>query len=155
MKLRLVTVAKSAPRWADDAVAHYAKRLKRWGGLDETVLKPARFRGDVDAVRTDEGARVLATVGDRCRLVALDERGEGVSTEAFAALVTDGMAQGTGLVFALGGPYGHARQVREAAHTVLSLSPMVLNHQVARVVLVEQLYRALAYADGSPYHHTD
>jgi 23S rRNA (pseudouridine1915-N3)-methyltransferase len=57
------------------------------------------------------------------------------------------------LVFAIGGPYGHAPALREKAHRVLSLSPMVLNHELARVVLVEQLYRAHSLLFGGKYHH--
>lgn len=152
-KLRLVSVAKGAPAWADAAVAEYAVRLRRWGGLTEEVVRPARFAGDVEAVRADEASRLLDRIGPRDVLVCLDERGEGLDTEAFAALVTDGMATGTGLVFAIGGPYGHGAATRARADRVLTLSPLVLNHQVARVVLVEALYRALSLASGGAYHH--
>lgn len=153
MKLRLLTVGKGAPGWADEAVADYAKRLRRYGGIQETVLKPERFKGDVDAVRDAEAKRILAAVGPRDRLICLDERGEDPSTEAFAELVARGTAEGTGLVFAIGGPYGHGAEVRRRAFKTVRLSSMVLNHQVARVVLYEQIYRAYTLNHGVPYHH--
>ncbi|MCA9571765.1 MAG: 23S rRNA (pseudouridine(1915)-N(3))-methyltransferase RlmH [Myxococcales bacterium] len=152
-KLSLRCVGHKAPAWADAAVADYAKRMRRWGGVDEVALKPARFTGDVEAVRVDEATRLLDGVGPRDALVCLDERGEAPDTEAFAALVRDGMAHGTGLVFAIGGPYGHGAAVRDRAWRVVRLSSLVLNHQVARVVLYEQLYRALSITHGGPYHH--
>ncbi len=153
MKLRLISVGKGAPTWADEATQDYARRLRRLGGLDEVVLKPELFRGDVEAVRNAEAERILARVSPRDRLVALDERGETLSTEGFVELLTEGLRAEGALVFALGGPYGHGAAVRERAWRVLRLSSMVLNHQVARVVLAEQLYRATTVIDGTPYHH--
>lgn len=153
MSLRLVSFARKAPRWADDAVSDYARRLRRHGGLDEVHLKPARFSGDVDAVRADESGRLLALVGPRDRLVCLDERGDALGTEAFAALVDEGRQAGGDLVFALGGPYGHDARARAASWRTIRLSSLVLNHQVARVLVVEQIYRAFSVLEGSPYHH--
>ncbi|MCB9664390.1 MAG: 23S rRNA (pseudouridine(1915)-N(3))-methyltransferase RlmH [Alphaproteobacteria bacterium] len=152
-KLRVLVVGRSSPGWADAAVKDYARRLDRLGGIEERAVKPERFTGDVEAVRAAEAARLLAAVGPRDRLVALDERGEDLDTHAFAALVTDGVAQGTGLVFALGGPYGHGEAVRSRADRVVRLSSLVLNHEVARVLLFEQLYRAATLREGLPYHH--
>lgn len=152
-KLRVLTVGKGGPTWAEAAVRDYARRLERLGGVEERTVKPERFGGDVEAVRRAEAARLLQAVGPRDRLVALDERGEDLDTHAFAALVTDGVAQGTGLVFALGGPYGHGPELRERADRVVRLSALVLNHEVARVVLYEQLYRAATLREGLPYHH--
>lgn len=153
MSLRLVCVARKAPRWADDAVADYVKRLRRHGGLDEVQLKPSRFTGDVDAVRAEESDRLLALVSPRDRLVCLDERGDALDTEGFAALVDEGRQAGGDLVFALGGPYGHDARARAAAWRTVRLSSLVLNHQVARVLVVEQIYRAFCVLEGSPYHH--
>jgi 23S rRNA (pseudouridine1915-N3)-methyltransferase len=153
VKLRLIAVGKGAPAWADEAVADYGQRLRRFGGLDETVVRPEPFRGDVEAVRAAEAERLLALVKDRDRLVALDERGEAPGTEAFAGLLREGLTAQGALVFAIGGPYGHGEALRRRAWRTVRLSSLVLNHQVARVVLVEQLYRAFTVLAGEPYHH--
>lgn len=153
MKLWVLGVGRGAPRWADDAVTDYTKRMRRFGGVGEHVLKPESFRGDVDAVRAAEAKRILGWVKPRDRLVALDERGEAPSTEAFADLLREGLLAEGRLVFAMGGPYGHDPSVRHAAWRVVRLSSLVLNHQVARVVLMEQLYRAFTLHHGIPYHH--
>jgi 23S rRNA (pseudouridine1915-N3)-methyltransferase len=147
----LLTVGKSRSAWASAAVEEWAKRLRR--SFEEEVVRPEPFRDDVDAVRAAEGERVLAKVGARDRLVALDERGDRLDTQAFAALVDAGRQAGGRLVFAIGGPYGHGDAVRKAAFRVVRLSDLVLNHEVARVVLVEQLYRAITLIEGGPYHH--
>ncbi len=153
MKVRVVRVDSSkAPAWADAAVEGWRKRLGRGLPTDEQIVPIEPFRGDVEAVRSAESERVLRMVG-RGRLVALDERGEAVDTAGFVQLIATGRASGD-LVFALGGPYGHAQSLRDAAWRVVKLTDLVLAHDVARVVLWEQIYRAQAIATGSPYHHT-
>lgn len=151
-RFRLLVVGRSRAPWADEAVAEYGKRLKRAGGFVEEDVKAEAFRGDAERVRRAEGERLLGRVGPRERLVVLDERGERLDTTAFAALVDAGRQQGA-VVFAIGGPYGHDDAVREKAWRVVRLSDLVLNHEVARVVVVEQLYRAITLLEGSPYHH--
>jgi 23S rRNA (pseudouridine1915-N3)-methyltransferase len=151
-RFRVLVVGRGRSSWADEAVADYTGRVRRFGGVGEEDLKAEPFRGDVDRVRTAEGERVLSRVGPRDRLVVLDERGERLDSEAFAALVDQGRQLG-GVVFAIGGPYGHAPAVRSAAWRVIRLSDLVLNHHLARVVLYEQLYRALTLIEGIPYHH--
>lgn len=152
MRIRLARVGRKAPRWADDGVEHYVRRLRRWVRWEEVALKPAVFRGDVDAVRAQEGDRIRGLIQPGDHLVALDERGEGLTSEAFAAMVDEGLVSG-GMIFALGGPYGHDPSVRDAAWRTVRLAPMVLNHQVARLVVVEQIYRSLTLREGVPYHH--
>ena len=121
------------------------------GGIEEHSVRPERFRGDVEVVRRAEAERLLAA-GARAQLVALDERGETLSTEAFARLVDEGRRAGR-LAFALGGPYGHGAALRASAWRTVRLSELVLNHEVARVLLYEQLYRAMTLLEGVPYHH--
>jgi 23S rRNA (pseudouridine1915-N3)-methyltransferase len=151
-RLRVLLVGKSRVAWADEAVADWTKRLDRHGGVVEEAVKSEPFRGDVEAVRAAEATRLLARVGPREKLVALDERGDDVDTAAFTRLVDEGRRDAA-LVFAIGGPYGHGAAVRERSWRTIRLSSLVLNHEVARVVLYEQLYRTMAILSGTPYHH--
>lgn len=151
-RFRVLTVGKSRCDWADEAVADWTKRIRRYGGVEELDVRAEAFHGDVERVRRAEGERVLQRVGARERLVAMDERGERLDSAGFAALVDAGRQQGQ-VLFALGGPYGHDSAVRAAAWRTVRLSDLVLNHEVARVVLYEQLYRALTLLEGAPYHH--
>lgn len=154
MKLTVLTVGKSAPAWADAAVEDYARRLRRAGGVDQRWVKPVSFRGDVEAVRAAESAALLKLVRPRDRLVALDERGDALDTTAFVELIREARRHSEGrLLFALGGSYGHHASLRERAQRVVRLSSMVMAHDVARVVLFEQLYRSFSIMEGSPYHH--
>ncbi len=117
-------------------------------------MKPQAFTGNVDAVCQAEADRITRGLGSSARLVVLDERGDSLSSKGWARLVDGARQEGISeLVFAIGGPYGHHASLRSRAWRVVSLSPMVLNHQVARVVTLEQLYRAWTLIRGEPYHH--
>jgi len=152
VRLAVLGVGKSRCSWADAAVADYSKRLKRHGKLDVRIAKPERFKGNIEAVRAAEATRLLKLVGPREVLVALDERGEDLDSHGFAALLDALNLDGT-VVFAIGGAYGLHETVRSAARRTVRLSNLVLNHEVARVVLYEQLYRAVTINKGIPYHH--
>lgn len=150
-RLKVALVGKGRCAWADAAVDDYGRRLKRHGKLEEISVKPELFRGDVDAVRAAEGLRLRKAL-DRDVLVALDERGERLDTDGFADLLGELALRGS-VGFALGGAYGLDASVRAAAARTVRLSDLVLNHEVARVVLYEQLYRAVTLREGIPYHH--
>jgi 23S rRNA (pseudouridine1915-N3)-methyltransferase len=146
VKLSLVTVRAGRTAWADAAAADYAARIGRYFPFAEQVLKPA--------TPAREAERLLALVPARGRLVAFDERGDDVDSIAFAALLTRAADDGqTALVFAIGGAFGFDPEVRARASRVVRLSAMVLNHAVARVVALEQVYRACTIRAGEPYHH--
>jgi 23S rRNA (pseudouridine1915-N3)-methyltransferase len=123
--------------------------------LTEICLAPEPFRGDVDAVRAAEGQRIRSMLKDGDKLVVLDERGALPRTEELADWVRGAERESTRrLVFAIGGPYGHDPTLRAEAWRVLALSRMVINHELARVLIAEQLYRVSTLLwGGAPYHH--
>lgn len=136
----------------------YWNRLNACGG--NVGLGPIRFCEILEGKaarsterRKDEAARLLKAAGDVEFSIALDEHGRAMSSKAFAALLRDRVADGTrSAVFFLGGPDGHGAALNGSADLSLSLGPMTLPHGLARVVLVEQLYRAAAILAGHPYH---
>lgn len=153
MKVVLLRVGRGRTPWADDVVQDFGRRLSRLS-FEEQRLDPEPFRGDVDAVRNAEAARLLAALSAGDRLIALDERGELPTSEVFAGWIDEASRASTRrIVLAIGGPYGHGDAVRQRAWKVLALSRMVLNHELARAVVVEQLYRASTLLWGGSYHH--
>ena len=152
MKFRVLIVGQSRCQWADAGVEEYARRLRRFGGVTEEYVRAEPFRGDESAVRLVESQRLMKLFRENERVVALDERGQNYDTFAFRDLVERGRRDGT-LVFVVGGPYGLHSVAREKAWRVVRLSSMVLNHDLARLVLYEQLYRAMTLIEGVPYHH--
>jgi 23S rRNA (pseudouridine1915-N3)-methyltransferase len=154
VKAVLLRVGRGGVPWADAAVEDYARRFRAKLPYEEERIRPAPERGDVEAVRVAEAEALLARVRAGDRVVALDERGQVARTEELAGWVDTAAREGVRrVVFLIGGPYGHGPAVRAAAWRCLSLSPMVLNHELARVILVEQLYRVSTLLWGGSYHH--
>lgn len=146
MKIILASIRGTKTPWADEACADYARRTRRHFGCEEVAIKAE------DAAEAAQ--KTLTMVPARGWLIALDERGRDLDSEAFARLITEAADSGvTTLVFAIGGAYGHAPELRARARIVVRVSAMVLNHAVARVVLAEQVYRACTIRAGEPYHH--
>jgi 23S rRNA (pseudouridine1915-N3)-methyltransferase len=153
--LVVVVVGKGGGAKVDDAVDEYARRCARYAPFEEKTVKqnPKNVK-DTELQKVHEGERVMRAITARDYVVLLDERGRDASSEEVAELVArigdEGYERG---VFVLGGPFGHGKDVIDRANESLRLSKMVLNHQVARLVVTEALYRAHTILRGEPYHH--
>ena len=144
MRLKLVSVGRERSDPAAPLVAEYAARIRKLVPFEETVLKL-----EADA-RVAERMRREASKSDL--LVALDERGEQLTSRELSALVGGWMNRGfSEVTLVVGGPDGLPAEIKEAAGLRLGLSKMTLPHRLARLVLVEQLYRALAILRNVPY----
>lgn len=148
----------------DPLVADWLDKARRYAKVEEVRLpvNPQNVKNDTDAATRAEGERVLKQLAPSDFVVLLDERGRAPSSEKLAELVAEagercggggGGGSSSSLAFVVGGPFGHSRVVQERADARISLSGLVLNHAVARVVLAEALYRAYTILKGVPYHH--
>ena len=135
MKVRILAIGRLRPPYVDD-VEHYLKMLTRYASVEVVEL-----REDDDVERR---------IPDRSYVVLLDERGGQMTSEGLAAWLEERRHEGRDLCFVIGGAFGI--ELRDA-DLRLSLGQMTLPHQLARVVLVEQLYRAHKILAGEPYHH--
>lgn len=136
------------------AIQEYETRASRYWKLDVAELKAERASNrPITEVRTAEGERLRGAVPDRCDMVALTRSGEAWTSERLAKYLND-MAVGgfPGATFLIGGAYGLDRQLLRDARHRISLSPMTMPHELARLVLAEQLYRAGTIVRGEPYH---
>lgn len=157
-QISLIVVGKPAGFYAD-GVAEYQKRLQRLCRLEVTELaeEPIDEKNaspaQVAAALEKEGARILAALPKGATLAALCVEGKPLSTEAFAGWLEQQATYGGGAVaFAIGSSHGLAPAVKEKAAKRLSLSGMTLPHQLARLVLTEQIYRAFMMRAGARYH---
>jgi 23S rRNA (pseudouridine1915-N3)-methyltransferase len=135
VRYTVLAVGKVKPPYADD-VAHYERLLQR--------------QARVDVVEVADDDAVARRIPERSYVSLLDDRGRAYDSEAFAGWLEERRQAGRDVCFVLGGPYG--TELERCDHR-LSLGPMTLPHQLARVVLLEQLFRAHKILAGEPYHH--
>lgn len=152
--MRMVAVGDRQPGWVDAAYAEYSGRLPRsWKFALRTIATSRRRRqGDAGLARREEGERILKALGAGERAVMLDERGTQLSSPALAAAIGDWQADGRDVCFVIGGPDGLDQACLDRADFCWSLSALTLPHGLARIVCIEQLYRAASLIDGHPYH---
>lgn len=151
MKIRVVCVGKPRGDGVAAAIADYEARAARYWPLEVVEVRGESGAGrSPSEVRVREGERLLSRVSGT--LVALDERGRGWTSEAFAAFLQR-VREGAGdLSFVIGGAFGLDDAVRAGAAHLLAVAPWTLAHELARLVLAEQLYRAGTIVRGEPYH---
>lgn len=153
MELRLLMVGRTDRGPVSDLVTHYLGRLPRGFSVEQTVL-PEAGKGEVAYQQRVECERIMSALKPGERVVVLDERGTPLTSVGFAGRLGAWRDQGVRkVVFVVGGAYGMTDEVRERADLVLALSAMTFPHQLVRVLFAEQLYRATAILQGSPYHH--
>jgi len=153
MRVTILAVGDKLPGWADVATAEYLKRMPREARVDLVAVKPEK-RGGQSALtlKQAEASRLLEKLPAGCRLVALDEHGRQVTTRELADLMARWMASGQDTCLVIGGADGLAPAILEKAESTLALSRLTLPHAFARVLLAEQLYRAVSLLNNHPYH---
>lgn len=154
MHVRLIAVGERMPHWVAEGFAEYAKRLSYDLPLELVEIKPgARGKGRDDArAIADEGAAILAALPRDAHVVALDGRGSEWSSEKLSLQLANWRMAGRDVAFLIGGPDGHSRDVLQRADQRWSLGPLTLPHMLVRLVVAEQLYRAVTILNGHPYH---
>jgi len=153
MKLRVVALGHRMPAWVTAGWDDYARRLPREFALELTALKPEpRDRGKpVPQLLAAEAARITAACKG-ARVVALDERGQPWTTRTLADHLARWRDEARDAAFVIGSADGLAGSVKRDATAVVALSALTLPHGLVRVLVAEQLYRAVSLLSGHPYH---
>lgn len=154
LKVRIIGIGKDKTSWVTDGCAHYTKLLSRWAVVDWKFLPSPKFTASARPaqIKTKE-AQLLGRAKGAGACIALADSGEQLDSIAFASLLEQLPLRGHSTIqFLIGGPHGLADITLEQADKILSLSPLTYSHQLVRVVLAEQLYRALSIIHGTDYH---
>lgn len=153
--LRVVWVGRSAQPFVEQAVAFYRERIAPYQALELVEVRAASHSGrDSARALQREGEAILKRLAPGDPMALLDERGRQLDTRGLAGwLAAQQSATGRPLTFVIGGAYGVDDAVRARAGAVIALSRLTLPHQLARVLLLEQLYRVLSLQAGHGYHH--
>ena len=158
MKIKLVTVGKLKEKYLKDGIAEYAKRLSRFSKLEIVELADEKTPDKASEVENQqilekEGNRILAKISEREFVVALAIEGKQFPSEEFSSILSDITVRGfSDITFVIGGSLGLSPTVKKRANLLMSFGKFTLPHQLMRLVLVEQIYRAFMIQQGSPYH---
>ncbi|MDR1673309.1 MAG: 23S rRNA (pseudouridine(1915)-N(3))-methyltransferase RlmH [Bacteroidales bacterium] len=155
MKITFLWVGKTAEQWLQAGLAEYEKRLKHYIAYSVICVTPKNLpKQDIERQKTMEGDAILAAIDPADELYLLDEHGKMFSSEEMAQWLERKMtASVKNLVLAVGGPYGFSPAVYRHADGQISFSSLTFSHQMIRLLLYEQVYRALTIIKGEAYHH--
>lgn len=151
MTLKIISIGKKHESWVCEGIERYHKRLKRPFDA-EWVILPHSSQNDVTA-RQEESGRILLRLDDSDYVILLDEKGKNINSPTLSEFISNQLNNSKRIVFIIGGAYGVDERVINRADFVWSLSRLVFPHQLVRLILIEQIYRAQEIFSNKPYHH--
>jgi len=151
MPLHIIAVGKKHENWVIEGIERYQKRLKAPFNL-EWILLPHSSLESLSA-RQEESQRILSRLNAYDFVILLDERGKLINSPALSVLLEERLNSSKKIALVIGGAYGVNDEIRERAGLIWSFSPLVFPHQLVRLMLVEQIYRAQEIAHNGAYHH--
>lgn len=147
MKLIILSVGKEKDELTADIIKHFEMRILRYLPVEWIYIVH-------DVTKEKEGEKIMSHLKKEDYVVLLDEKGRDMKSEALAELIENRMVDSVKrMVFIIGGAYGVSKSVEERANYIWKLSSLVFPHMLVRVILVEQLYRAMTIIKGEKYHH--
>jgi len=149
--IRIVAVGKKHETWLEEGIKRYEKRLVAPFLCEWVLVSPSAQKGARAALEESERINHKLRVGTF--VILLDERGREVDSPTLSRLLTQPLERSQEVVIVIGGAYGVTDQIRQRADMLWSLSPLVFPHQLVRLLLIEQLYRAQTIRNGLPYHN--
>ena len=153
--MRVIVAVVGKPKHASlaGAIAEYEKRASRYWPLEVIEVREESGRGaSPEIVKKREGERLRERIGEPARAVVCDPAGKSLDSAQFSAWLQAERESGRDFAFVIGGAHGVSDELRDSARMRLSLAPWTLPHELARLVLAEQLYRAGTIVRGEPYH---
>jgi 23S rRNA (pseudouridine1915-N3)-methyltransferase len=151
MPIRIISVGKKHESWISEGVERYQKRLKHRFGTEWDLLPHSSYKGI--KARQEESERILAHLNRDQFVILLDETGTNISSPMLSELLTTHLDTSRPIAIIIGGAYGVDSTIADRADFNWSLSKLVFPHQLVRLILIEQLYRAQEIANSGPYHH--
>ena len=149
--IKTIAIGKKHEKWILNGIQEFEKRLKKPYDLRWDILPHSVFSDD--KARFEEGERIMKALRPGDYVVLLDERGKNISSPEFSNMLELGFINSQNIVVIIGGAYGVSEDLRSRADFVWSLSKLVFPHQIVRLILTEQIYRAQEISSGGKYHH--
>ena len=149
--IKIVCVGKIKEKYLNDAINEYKKRLSSYTRLDIIELSDESFQ-DIEKIKKQEGEKILSKVSIKDFVITLEIEGNQLTSSNFADLMDKTLINNSNLTFIIGGSYGLSQEVINRSNYKLSFSKMTFPHQLFRVLLLEQLYRAYKINNNESYH---
>ncbi len=149
--LRIISVGTLKTKHWKDAASHYLGRLKHWRNIEVRSVKDGDAALPIPERNYKEGQKILVTLNPKDYIICLDEHGKTMTSKQLATFLQN--LENRTPCFIVGGAFGLDDTVKKASHYTLALGPMTLPHELAHVLLLEQIYRAEAILRNVPYHH--
>lgn len=154
MKITLLVVGKTTTGYLTQGIEEYVKRVQRYVPFDMRIIPDVKRNQGPQRQKELEGEAMLSTISGADYVTLLDERGVQLTSREFAQDIDKKMVQlPSRWILVIGGPYGFSQAMYDRANSMLSLSKMTFPHEMVRLFVVEQIYRAMTILHGEPYHH--
>jgi len=155
ISLRIISVSKTPKGPYEVLQKKYEERLRPFSKLQMTEIKESRFNSthDRERVQKEEGEKILKALPEHSFIITLDECGKNISSKTFAEVLKEKEDLGIPVSFVIGGPLGLSKECKDRAKLILSLSSMTMPHDLAKIVLLEQIYRAFTIIREKTYHY--
>jgi 23S rRNA (pseudouridine1915-N3)-methyltransferase len=155
VKVKLIVVGKTKEDWIKEGIKHYRKLLKKYVDLEIIEVKEEQIKKSKETknILDSEGEKVSKYLKNTGLFIGLDAEGKGYSSEGFADFFKENLNRGQNhFIFVLGGTWGLAEKILEVCPVKLSLSQMTFTHELSRIIILEQIYRAFSILAGGKYH---
>lgn len=149
--IKIITVGNIKEKYLKDAIEEYLKRLKKYTNIEIIELKDEGLVEESKAIQL-EGEKIVKNITPKDYLITLEIEGKEYSSEEFAEKINQIQIENSNIVFVIGGSYGLSKEIKEKSKMHLSFSKMTFPHQLFRVFLLEQIYRAYKILNNESYH---
>jgi len=154
VRIKLIVTGKSRQNFIKEGLDEYVKRMGKDVGFQLITLPDVKVKGSETRVKQKEGEAQLGKITDRDYVVLFDENGTTLNSMELAAFIDKhGVSSSLDICFIIGGAYGFDQIIYDRSNYAISLSKMTFSHQMVRLFVIEQLYRAFTIIKGEPYHH--
>ena len=153
-KIKIISVGKLKKDFWKDAFKFYIKRLKPYYSIEDLIVNPSNLE-NLEERKREEGKRILKRINkEKETLISLDVKGKELTTEEFSHYLKKWIESSSQYpCFIIGGAYGLWEEIKKESSFVISLSKLTFSHELTKIILLEQLYRATSIIFGHPYHH--
>lgn len=156
MEICVLSIGKISTPWIKEGIEQFESRIKNYVKFNPNILLDLKGQKSftIDKIKEEEGRLILNSLNQGDLVILMDEKGKEFTSRGFSEWIQKQMNTGKKrLVLIIGGPYGFSQDVYSRADTMIALSKMTLTHEMAKLLLTEQIYRALTILKGEPYHH--